>query len=84
MTSPLLEGGVGGADLTRGLARRQESISFSNGCHVSRNPRTEKASSSEPVAFGPSKIFLLASPRHANSGEGVVTSQRGSFRTMSI
>lgn len=57
----------------------EERTSLSNGCHVSRNPGIEKASFSELVSFGPSEVFLLASTRHANGGEGVDTSQRGSF-----
>lgn len=84
MTSPLLEGGVGDADLLLGLAHRGENIFFQMGIDIFRNPEIEKASYSELVLFGPSKIFLLASPCHANCGETVDTPQRGSFRAVSI
>lgn len=62
----------------------EERTFFQMGIDVFRNPEIEKASYSELVLFGPSKIFLFASPCHANCGETVDTSQRGSFRAVHI
>lgn len=69
MTSPLLQGGVCGADRLLGFVPKGENIWFQMGVIVSSNPGIEKASCSELVLFGPSKICLLASPCHASCGK---------------
>lgn len=80
MTPPLEKGGVGGADLLLlGLVHRGEGVFFqmdsvSPGSLGWRNPCTLKCHCLDQV-----KIFLIAPPCSASSGEGVEAPQRGSF-----
>jgi len=70
---------VGSADLLLGLVCRGENVLFQMGVMSPGTLGEKKASYSELVLFGPSKIFLLASMCHASRREEVDTSKRGSL-----